>query len=131
MSFDFSKNKGYNVVFREQGGAGIGRRIGRRQNKRSLKEMYEEASRGEQYEIVVFIGGGNHSCNRSNLEAAQGEAEDLINDAYDYLKGADNKASLRGPQLRHVVMDECAYIEEGIWEQIIWGQGWKVLSSGA
>lgn len=38
------------------------------------------------------------------------------------LIGADNEESLRGPKLKHVVLDECSYIKENVWPAIISGQ---------
>lgn len=38
------------------------------------------------------------------------------------LIGADNEDSLRGPKLKGVVLDECAYLKRYIWPNIIRGQ---------
>jgi len=46
----------------------------------------------------------------------------LINDASIQLIGADNEDSLRGPKLDGVVLDECAYINKYIWNNILRGQ---------
>ena len=46
----------------------------------------------------------------------------LQNDARIELKGADNEDSLRGPRLKMVVFDECAYIKEYLWNDIIRSQ---------
>jgi len=46
----------------------------------------------------------------------------LQNDSRIELKGADNEDSLRGPRLKMVVFDECAYIKEYLWNDIIRSQ---------
>lgn len=43
----------------------------------------------------------------------------LINDITIYVRGADNPNALRGVSLTYVVMDECSFIGQDIWERII------------
>lgn len=46
----------------------------------------------------------------------------LINGSTIQLKGADNVDSLRGRKLHGVILDECAYINPYLWNNIIRGQ---------
>lgn len=43
----------------------------------------------------------------------------LINGKKILVRGADNPDSLRGVSLTYVVMDECAFIKEDVWQKII------------
>jgi phage terminase large subunit-like protein len=43
----------------------------------------------------------------------------LINGRKILVRGADNPDSLRGVSLTYVVLDECAYIKQEIWEKVI------------
>ncbi len=43
----------------------------------------------------------------------------LINGKKILVRGADNPDSLRGVSLIYVVMDECAFIKEDVWQKII------------
>jgi Terminase large subunit, T4likevirus-type, N-terminal/Terminase RNaseH-like domain len=43
----------------------------------------------------------------------------LVNGRKILVRGADNPDSLRGVSLVYVVMDECAYIKQEVWEKII------------
>jgi phage terminase large subunit-like protein len=43
----------------------------------------------------------------------------LVNGRKILVRGADNPDSLRGVSLTYVVMDECAFIKEDVWQKII------------
>jgi hypothetical protein len=43
----------------------------------------------------------------------------LINGKKILVRGADNPDSLRGVSLTYLVMDECAYIKQDVWEKIL------------
>ena len=43
----------------------------------------------------------------------------LVNGRKILVRGADNPDSLRGVSLTYVVLDECAYIKQEIWEKVI------------
>lgn len=47
---------------------------------------------------------------------------ELINGAKIILKGADNQNSLRGPKIDGVILDEAAYMDKYIWNNILRGQ---------
>ena len=43
----------------------------------------------------------------------------LVNGRKILVRGADNPDSLRGVSLTYVVLDECAFIKQDIWEKVI------------
>ena len=43
----------------------------------------------------------------------------LVNGRKILVRGADNPDSLRGVSLTYVVLDECAFIKEDVWQKII------------
>lgn len=47
---------------------------------------------------------------------------ELVNGASIQIIGADNEDSLRGPKLDGCVLDECAYINKYIWNNVLRGQ---------
>ena len=43
----------------------------------------------------------------------------LINGRKILVRGADDPDSLRGMSLTYVVLDECAFVKQDVWEKII------------
>ena len=43
----------------------------------------------------------------------------LVNGRKILVRGADNPDSLRGMSLTYVVLDECAFVKQDVWEKII------------